>query len=100
MDDALRPMAERYAGGSITDSEWREAIPQAERKLEWIIQREGDAGGERRKPYYIAQLIAEAVRAARLSLYTRILHELNEEKEAPLAVARGTSQKQPHYSMV
>lgn len=100
MDDALRAMAEQHAGSCISDNEWQTAKPLAEQKLEWIIHREGDAGGERRKPYYIAQLIAEAVQAARLILYTQIFYELNEGKEAPLAEARGTSQMQPHYSMV
>jgi hypothetical protein len=44
----------------------------AGRKLEWIISREGDANGERRKPYYLAQLIAEAIRAEWLTLYCQI----------------------------
>ena len=33
---------------------------RADRKLQYIIDRYGDANGERRKPYYREQLIQEA----------------------------------------
>lgn len=39
----------------------REIIAAAQVKLARIIEREGDLGGERRKPEYFAQLVAEEV---------------------------------------
>ena len=38
--------AEEYLGRSITDAEWSKALTEAQRKLEFIIGREGDADGE------------------------------------------------------
>ncbi|MBP5460671.1 MAG: hypothetical protein J6Y20_00890 [Lachnospiraceae bacterium] len=38
----------------------------ASRKLEWIIGRYGDDGGERRKPEYFRLLVAEEHKARRL----------------------------------
>lgn len=38
----------------------------ASRKLEWIIGRYGDDGGERRKPEYFRHLVEEERRARRL----------------------------------
>lgn len=66
----MRQQAEHYLGAAIEPSEWGEAKEYAERKLDWIINREGDAGGERHKPYYLAQLIAEAVKASRFTRFT------------------------------
>lgn len=48
-EDLIREEACGYLGREITDAEWDEAYPQAKRKLEWIISREGDADGERLK---------------------------------------------------
>ncbi len=73
----LHALAEKYLGSEIEDDEYPTAYRYAERKLERIIDREGDSGGERRKPYYIAQLIAETVSANRLSDFTKKLYELN-----------------------
>ena len=69
--------------------EQKEAEKQAKRKLARIIEREGDADGERLKPYYLAQLVAEAVTAERFSNYCNMLHELRtlEKKEMPAAKA-------------
>ena len=47
----------------MTTSECR---ARAVRKLDWIISREGDMGGERLKPYYLAQLIVEQIQAEAL----------------------------------
>ena len=58
-----------YLGIEITDSQWNEALPEAERKLERIIDREGDADGERRKPYYLGKLVEEAIRAKAFTEY-------------------------------
>jgi hypothetical protein len=51
----------------MTDEQFLSAKPLAERKLNWIIGREGDANGERRKPYYLAKLIEEQTRADALT---------------------------------
>lgn len=75
MESELRREAEKYLGFAICPQEWDEAKRYAEHKLARIIQREGDAGGERRKPYYLAQLIAETVRA---NIFSGILFELAE----------------------
>lgn len=42
----------------------------AKHKLDLIIQREGDAGGARREPWYLAQLVEEAVRSSYISRFT------------------------------
>lgn len=86
----MKQQAERYLGDEIEPQEYLEAKASAERKLDWIISREGDADGERRKPYYIAQLIAEAVRSSRFSLYCFIRCEL-----ARCAEKNGTKKEQP-----
>ncbi len=41
------------------NDELQEAFSRAARKLKRIIKREGDASGERLKPYYLHQLILE-----------------------------------------
>jgi len=73
----LHELSEKYLGGRIENSEYPRAYRYAKRKLEQIINREGDLNGERRKPYYIAQLIAETVSSNRLSDLTGKLYELN-----------------------
>lgn len=52
-------------GREITDREWEAARLPAIRKLAHIIGLYGDAGGERRKPYYLGALVQEAITAAR-----------------------------------
>lgn len=66
----LKSLSEQYLSSAISQREFEQAEMQAKRKLARIIEREGDADGERRKPYYLAQLIAEAVRSDRLSSLT------------------------------
>lgn len=85
----IRREAERYLGMSIDNSEWDRAKKQAEKKLCRIIDREGDAGGERRQPGYLAQLIAEAVRTARLCTYTTQLSGLMNYLEEQSEIKRG-----------
>lgn len=70
LDSSLQQQAESYLGGTIEPSEWDKAKEEAERKLGRIIDREGDADGTRREPWYLAQLIAEAVRSSRISQFT------------------------------
>lgn len=48
-------------------SEIEIALTLAEQKLEQIIAREGDADGERRKPYYKIMLAQEILRSRRVS---------------------------------
>lgn len=57
---------------------------QARQKLENIIRREGDAGGERRKPYYLAALRDEIERDLQISAMT-----LEAAKEAQRAKDSG-----------
>lgn len=61
MLDEIRDEAGQFLGRELTDAEWRDALPQAQRKLDTIISVEGDANGERCKPYYLAQLVKEFV---------------------------------------
>lgn len=44
-------------------------VEDGKHKLQHIIDREGDAGGERRQDYYLVQLIAEAIRSRLMSAY-------------------------------
>ena len=87
MAEPMQQQAERYLGAAIEPQEWRRACESAERKLQYIIDREGDANGERRKPYYLAQLIAEAVRSDRLRRLTAELADSYEitgtKKDSP-----------------
>lgn len=77
----LLEMAESYLGSVIFPTEYKEAEQYAQRKLDRIISREGDGNGERRKPYYIAQLIAETVRSNRFSDFTHTLCNLTREAD-------------------
>lgn len=87
----LKQLAELFLQDFLSDGEFEEAEKQAKRKLARIIEREGDADGERLKPYYLAQLVAEAVTAERFSNYCRDIHALRtlEKKEMPAAKAAG-----------
>jgi len=87
----LKEMSERLLGTSIPPREWDEAKTRAERKLQRIISREGDANGCRREPGYLAQLIAEAIRERRFSRFTYELMETLEAKEKPAARAASNS---------
>ncbi len=61
---------------------------RAERKLALIIERYGDDGGERLKPGYLAQLIAETIRADNLSL---------ELQQGQKKTARAKAQGHPNH---
>ena len=90
----LWELAERYLGTSILPNEWPEASAAAERKLARIISREGDANGKRQEPYYLAQLIAEAIRNNRICRFsTELIDLMNtlEAKEKPAAKATSNS---------
>ena len=90
----VRQLAEQYVGAEIPPFMWDVVLDRAKRKLSDIIQRFGDEDGERRQPYYLAQLIAEAVRAEALTALCILKYE--EKRNA--CVSTDASQKQPHYS--
>ena len=64
---SLKALVEEELGTKISSEEMEKAEHRARQKLDWIIQIEGDANGDRRKPWYLAHLIAEAVCQYRLS---------------------------------
>lgn len=55
------------SGIEVTQDEIDAYMPEAKEKLERIISREGDAADKRREPRYLAILLADIVRANRLS---------------------------------
>jgi hypothetical protein len=64
--------------GPVDTGKLAEARKRAERKLESIIERFGDAAGERRKDWYLADLIVEVLGSMSLSEITRDLYQLDE----------------------
>lgn len=65
MESVLEKIS-RKAEFSVTADEVFKVVPSVSRKLAWIIEREGDLDGVRLSDDYIAQLIAEEVRAERV----------------------------------
>lgn len=101
MEATLRQQAEGYLGTAIAPSDWDKAIAYAEHKLAYIIENFGGGDGERRKPYYLAQLIAETVRGDRLSALLRSLNELREmgtKKDSPCPKTQGRPVTNPYCS--
>ncbi len=82
--ETLTDRVERQLG-NVTGREIAEALPLAMNKLERIVAREGDADGERLKPYYIAQLVAEQIILARAELYFNSVKEMSTGATAPNA---------------
>ena len=66
----IRDEAAIFLGRTPTDEEMTHALPRAQRKLRWIIDREGDPDGIRRQPWYLGKLIEEAIIENEFSLYT------------------------------
>lgn len=89
MEATLQQQAESYLGMTIEPSEWDKAKSSAERKLEWIINREGDGDGARREPWYLAQLIAEAVRGSRFTQLTLSIMELDKYADEQMGIKYG-----------
>lgn len=89
METTLQQQAELYLGTAIEPSEWVEAKTYAERKLNGIINREGDENGARREPFYLAQLIAETVRGRRFSQFTIDLMDLLEHADEYMGIKKG-----------
>lgn len=73
----LRAAAERSGGAAITDEEYLRAVPMARRKLSFINQRYGTHHGLD----YLAALVAEAVKANRLTNYLNALYAEREESK-------------------
>ena len=71
----LRTAAEQRNGSVFSDEEYRLALPEAQRKLERINNLYGTRHGEP----YLAILIAETVRAQRLTQYLNALYDLREQ---------------------
>lgn len=92
----MQQQAEHYLGGTISPSEWVEAKKYAERKLDGIIKREGDLNGARREPWYLAQLIAETVRANRFSQFTLDLTALYRYAEEQMGLKKRTAHVKRH----
>lgn len=76
--DALYTLPLYYAG-KPTMHEVAQAAASAKRKLDLIIEREGDADGARVKPKYLSMLIAELLRAQKFS---RATFEREKKREA------------------
>lgn len=98
----LRSLTERGLGVRLGLHEYRQAKEAAERKLTWIIDRYGDEDGERRKPGYLAQLIAEAAKSQALTRLTlemaefdRYATEIGIKKEQPAQLSADHSSAIP-----
>lgn len=92
--DEVKALAEKYLGAEICQEFFEMELPDAIRKLEWIISREGDGNGERRKPYYLAQLVAEIIRSDVMTAYCFKCY--GDKKRAAHKVDNPINQ--PHYS--
>ena len=75
----LRTAAEEMAGTALSDDEYRLGLQAARRKLEHINDMNGTHHGEP----YLATLIAEAVKAQRLTRYLNAVWELREMARKP-----------------
>lgn len=89
MEGTLRQQAECFFGAEMPPSEWDKAAEQAERKLNKIIEREGDAGGQRRELWYLAQLIAEAVKSSHFSRLTFEIAALDKYADEQMGTKKG-----------
>ena len=74
-EEAIREEAADIIGREMSDDTWAEMYGRAKRKLQHIISLYGDDGGARNTVNYIAQLVAEAVRAQAFTDYTTALWE-------------------------
>lgn len=68
---SLQRLVEKYVGFKFDEYEAELAEHKAIDKLNYIINRFGDANGERTQDYYLAQLIAEQIKQSRFSEYCR-----------------------------
>ena len=98
MVETMRQQAERYLGTAIEPQEWLRAENSAWQKRQYIIGRYGDSGGQRREPWYMAQLIAEAVRSDRLRRLTAQLTDcyMGTKKDSPCPKTQGRPINHPY----
>jgi len=66
----IKDEAALFLGRRPTDEEMKWALPRAQKKLAWIIEREGDEGGVRQQPWYLGKLVEEAIVEEEFSQYT------------------------------
>jgi len=66
----IKDEAALFLGRRPTDEEMEWALPRAQKKLAWILEREGDAGGVRQQPWYLGKLVEEAIVEETFSQYT------------------------------
>ena len=74
---------------TMEESIEQKAQERADRKLQYIISRCGDANGERRKPYYREQLIQEAKAALSWEVFSLAFMELCKEN-APVTPTKAS----------
>ena len=63
----IKGTVEELSNNSVSLEKIELCLPQAVRKLDLIIKREGDGNGERLKPYYLAKLLCEIISMERFS---------------------------------
>lgn len=66
----IRDEAALFLGRRPTDQEMEWALPRAQKKLAWIIEREGDEDGIRQQPWYLGKLVEEVIIEEEFSQYT------------------------------
>ena len=69
----IRDEAALFLGRRPTDQEMEWALPRAQKKLAWIIEREGDADGIRQQSWYLGKLVEEVIIEEEFSQYTRCM---------------------------
>jgi len=69
----IRDEAAIFLGRRPTDQEMEWALPRAQKKLAWIIEREGEADGIRQQTWYLGKLVEEAIVEEKFSQYTRCM---------------------------
>ncbi len=74
---SLKASVEDVLKCTVSNDEMKKAEQSARRKLDWIIKLEGDSNGERLKPWYLTQLIAESVSQNRFSEACMLLLQMN-----------------------
>lgn len=92
--EEIKGLAEKYLGAAISEELFIAEAETVANKHAWIISREGDADGERTKPYYVAQLFAEAIRSDILTV--QCMRDYEDKKRAARKADNPNSQ--PHYS--
>lgn len=74
---------EEMIGREINEEDYHLAVGTATKKLQYIIQRYGDANGVRRTPWYLAELVIEALTQKLFSDFTIAL-ESESKGEKPI----------------